>query len=83
MAIVNGNELVGVITDGDLRRMMETYSSFENLKAIDIMSKNPKTIDANEMAVNALAMMKQFNITQLIVKKDNIYNGVVHLHQSQ
>ena len=80
VAIVNGNELVGVITDGDLRRMMETYSSFENLKAIDIMSKNPKTIDANEMAVNALAMMKQFNITQLIVKKDNIYNGVVHLH---
>lgn len=80
VAIVNGNELVGLITDGDLRRMMETYSSFENLKAIDIMSKNPKTIDANEMAVNALAMMKQFNITQLIVKKDNIYNGVVHLH---
>ncbi|OAQ40844.1 D-arabinose 5-phosphate isomerase [Pedobacter psychrophilus] len=80
VAVINGKELAGVITDGDLRRMMETYNSFENLKAVDIMSKNPKTIDANEMAVNALAMMKQFNITQLIVKKDNIYNGVVHLH---
>ena len=44
------------------------------------MSKNPKTIDANEMAVNALAIMKQYNITQLIVKRNNMYYGVVHLH---
>ncbi len=80
VAVVNGKELAGVITDGDLRRMMENYTSFENLKAVDIMSKNPKTIDANEMAVNALAVMKLHNITQLIVKKDNMYNGVVHLH---
>ena len=80
VAVIDNEMLVGIITDGDLRRMMENYTSFENLKAIDIMSKNPKTIDANEMAVNALAIMKQFNITQLIVKKKNMYYGVVHLH---
>ena len=80
VAVIDDKELAGIITDGDLRRMMETYTSFENLKAIDIMSKNPKTIDANEMAIIALAVMKQYNITQLIVKKDNIYCGVVHLH---
>jgi arabinose-5-phosphate isomerase len=80
VAVIDNEMLVGIITDGDLRRMMENYTSFENLKAIDIMSKNPKTIDANEMAVNALAIMKQFNITQLIVKKNNMYYGVVHLH---
>ncbi len=80
VAVIDNKMLVGIITDGDLRRMMETYTSFENLKAIDIMSKNPKTIDANEMAVNALAIMKQYNITQLIVKRNNMYYGVVHLH---
>ncbi|MEO5911853.1 MAG: KpsF/GutQ family sugar-phosphate isomerase [Pelobium sp.] len=80
VAIVDGNELKGVITDGDLRRMMEKYSSFENLKAIDIMSFHPKTIDADEMAVNALELMKKYNITQLIVKRGEIYAGVVHLH---
>lgn len=80
VAIVENDVLKGVITDGDLRRMMEKYSSFEHLKAVDIMNSTPKTIDHNEMAVNALQMMKQFNITQLIVLKDNFYQGVVHLH---
>lgn len=80
VAIVDGDELKGVITDGDLRRMMEKYPSFENLKATDIMNKNPKTIDYQEMAVNALQMMKNYNITQLIVKRNNLYEGVVHLH---
>lgn len=80
VAVLDDKKLVGIITDGDLRRMMETYTSFENLKAMDIMSKNPKTIQSNEMAVNALVIMKQYNITQLIVKKDTIYDGVVHLH---
>lgn len=80
VAIVENLELRGVITDGDLRRMMEKYESFENLKAIDIMNRNPKTIDFDEMAVNALNKMKQFNITSLIVTKQNNYEGVVHLH---
>ena len=80
VAILDNKELKGVITDGDLRRMMEKYPSFENLKAIDIMNPNPKTIDYQEMAVNALQIMKMHNITQLIVKKNNLYEGVVHLH---
>jgi arabinose-5-phosphate isomerase len=80
VAIVDNDELKGVITDGDLRRMMEKYPSFENLKAIDIMNTKPKTIDHQELAVNALQMMKNYNITQLIVTKDSFYNGVVHLH---
>lgn len=80
VAIVDDNELEGVITDGDLRRMMEKFPSFENLKAIDIMNTKPKTIDHQELAVNALQMMKNYNITQLIVIKDNFYDGVVHLH---
>ena len=80
VAIVDDSELKGVITDGDLRRMMEKYPSFENLKAIDIMNTTPKTIDHQELAVNALQMMKNYNITQLIVIKNNFYNGVVHLH---
>ena len=80
VAIVDGIKLKGVITDGDLRRMMEKYPSFENLKAVDIMNTAPKTIDHQELAVNALQMMKNHNITQLIVIKDNFYNGVVHLH---
>lgn len=80
VAIVDDKDLKGVITDGDLRRMMEKYPSFENLKAIDIMSTQPKTIDADEMAVNALELMKIHNITQLIVKRGDFYAGVVHLH---
>lgn len=80
VAIVDDNQLKGVITDGDLRRMMEKYPSFENLKAVDIMNIKPKTINHQELAVNALQIMKNYNITQLIVIKDNLYNGVVHLH---
>lgn len=81
IAVVTDNKQIkGIITDGDLRRMMEKYDSFEYLKAIDVMTINPKSIDFNEMAVNALAMMKANNITQLLVLKDNIYSGVVHLH---
>lgn len=80
VAIVENLELRGVITDGDLRRMMEKHLSFENLKAVDIMNQSPKTIDEGEMAVVALNRMKQFNITQLIVTKNNKYEGVVHLH---
>lgn len=80
VAIVENLELRGVITDGDLRRMMEKHQSFENLKAVDIMNPQPKTIDENEMAVVALNKMKQFNITQLIVTKNNKYDGVLHLH---
>lgn len=79
-AVIENNLLKGVVTDGDLRRMMEKFSSFEKLTAKDIMSVNPKTIDESELAVNALKIMKEFNITQLIVTKNQEYNGVIHLH---
>jgi arabinose-5-phosphate isomerase len=59
---------------------MEKYDSFEHLKAVDVMTINPKTIDFNEMAVNALSEMKTNNITQLLVLEGNLYSGVVHLH---
>lgn len=80
VAVIENNALIGVITDGDLRRMMEKFPSFDRLSAIDIMNTKPKTIECNDLAVNALKIMKEFNITQLVVTKDNSYNGIIHLH---
>ncbi len=78
-SVMNGNELVGVITDGDLRRLIA--KGFRNdLLAKDIMGSNPKTIQKDELAVLALEMMKNNNITQLIVMDGNSYEGVIHLH---
>jgi arabinose-5-phosphate isomerase len=78
-SVLNGNELVGVITDGDLRRLIA--KGFRNdLLAKDIMGSNPKTIQKDELAVLALEMMKNNNITQLIVMDGNSYEGVIHLH---
>jgi arabinose-5-phosphate isomerase len=73
-------ELTGVVTDGDLRRMLNTFSDIGNIKAIDIMTKSPKTIDHDEYAVNALNLMQNMNITQVIVVKDNKVAGFVHIH---
>lgn len=72
--------MVGIITDGDLRRMLMSGRDIANLTAIDIMSTNPKTIDENAMAVNAFHLMEQNHITQLIVLKDGQYAGVIHIH---
>ncbi len=79
-AVVENNNLVGVITDGDLRRMLESTDSISTLKASDIMNKTPKQIDADELAVNAMQLLEQFNITQLIVTENGKYHGFVHLH---
>lgn len=72
--------LVGIITDGDLRRMLEKEENFQQLHAKDIMTKNPKSIDAAEMAVNALDIMRQNEIMQLVVTENNKYVGILHLH---
>ncbi|MCG8332053.1 MAG: KpsF/GutQ family sugar-phosphate isomerase [Chitinophagales bacterium] len=73
--------LVGIITDGDLRRMLEKGSSMNELKAEDIMSPSPKTIQEDKMAVNALQEMRTHSITQLIVvDKSAKYKGFIHLH---
>jgi arabinose-5-phosphate isomerase len=73
-------KLEGVITDGDLRRMLEKNGDVDLQKAKDIMSFNPKTIEAQTLAVSALNIMRQNNITQLLVTDENIYVGVLHLH---
>jgi arabinose-5-phosphate isomerase len=76
----NAGELAGVITDGDLRRMLEKTNTIENIQAGHIMTEKPKTIESTEMAVNALDMMRTNNITQLIVVENKQYAGVIHLH---
>jgi len=79
-AVLKDQVLVGVITDGDLRRMLEKHSEFKTLKASDIMTLHPKTIQKNRLAVDALGIMKENNITQLPVLDGEKYVGVVHLH---
>ncbi len=80
-AVIENDKLAGVITDGDLRRMLQKNTSIEHLKAKDIMSLNPKIIIEDELAVNALQIMRLNNITQLIVfDTNNKYSGVIHLH---
>ncbi|MFO8235714.1 MAG: KpsF/GutQ family sugar-phosphate isomerase [Bacteroidales bacterium] len=80
-AVLNGtNKVVGIITDGDLRRMLEKYQNVNNLIAQDIMTANPKVIARNELAINAFNMMEDNNITQLIVTDKEKYLGMVHLH---
>ncbi|HSQ44321.1 MAG TPA: KpsF/GutQ family sugar-phosphate isomerase [Ginsengibacter sp.] len=73
-------QILGIITDGDLRRMLEKNISLQNLKAEDIMTLHPKTIESSELAVDALDLMRKKNITQLIVVENNKYAGIVHLH---
>jgi arabinose-5-phosphate isomerase len=72
--------LQGVVTDGDLRRMLEKDLVSENLRAEDIMSPHPKTIDPDELAVNALDIMRKHEISQIVVVRDGKYLGMVHLH---
>ena len=79
-AVVEQNKIKGIITDGDLRRMLAKTENFTNLSAIDIMTKNPKSIDINAMAVDAMQLMEKHQITQLLVTDNEMYAGVVHLH---
>jgi len=76
----NAGALAGVITDGDLRRMLEKTNHLEGILAGHIMTPHPKTIEASEMAVNALDLMRTNNITQLLVLDGAVYAGVIHLH---
>lgn len=79
--VVEDNIIKGIITDGDLRRMISKNIYSQDIKAQDIMSKNPKTIEENLFAVEALRLMKENHITQLIVTNENKeYKGIVHLH---
>ncbi|MFB9864510.1 KpsF/GutQ family sugar-phosphate isomerase [Rufibacter immobilis] len=76
----NSDNLTGIITDGDLRRMLSNFDNLSGITASDIMTPAPLTIDSDEYAVEALAMMQKKNITQLIVTKGGTFAGFVHLH---
>ena len=79
-AVIENAHIIGIITDGDLRRMMSNNDSFKGLTAKDIMSENPKTIDNNAMAVAAMELMETNGITQILAQENGVYSGVVHIH---
>lgn len=81
VAVVSGDRLVGIITDGDIRRMLEKHDHIDQLTANEIMSESPKTVSRDELAVHALELMRRHNITQLlVVNEQQVYDGIVHLH---
>jgi len=79
-AVVENNVIVGIITDGDLRRMLTKVDNIAGLTAKDIMTHSPKNIDNDAMAVEAMEMMDKHGITQILAEKDGKYSGVVHIH---
>ncbi|WP_160782759.1 SIS domain-containing protein [Flavobacterium sp. HBTb2-11-1] len=79
-AVIEDNKIVGIITDGDIRRMLNDVDTIADLTAKDIMSRNPKVVSSETMAVDALNILEDFSITQLIVADNGEYKGVLHLH---
>ena len=80
-AVLKSGRIVGIVTDGDLRRMMSKYTDISDIKAENIMSINPKTIGKDVLVVNALEIMRKNSITQLlVVDTNNNYSGVIHIH---
>lgn len=79
-AVIENNKIVGIITDGDLRRMLANTEDFSKLYAKDIMSKAPKTINVSAMAIEAMEIMESNEISQLLVQDNEQYAGVIHLH---
>ncbi len=77
--VLEDDKILGIITDGDIRRMLEKHEDISRLSAKDIMSLNPKTIDRNELAVNALHTMRQFSISQLVVTDEGKYAGIIQI----
>jgi arabinose-5-phosphate isomerase len=79
-AVVENDKIVGIITDGDLRRMLTKVDTFTGLTAKDIMTKNPKKIENDAMAIEAMEKMDTYGITQILCENNGIYCGVVHIH---
>lgn len=79
-AVMEDGVVKGIITDGDLRRMLQQYDNPAELKARDIMTISPKRMEENTLAVDALNVMRSNNITQILIMRDNQYLGMVHLH---
>ena len=80
VVVTQGNQISGIITDGDIRRMLEKYPSLNGITAADIMNKTPKTVEKDILASIAFEIIKEFNITQLLVTDAGEYFGIVHLH---
>jgi len=76
----NEQNLLGIITDGDIRRMLEKGFTLDSLKACDIMTKNPKTIDVSELAYKAFTIMEKNKITSVVVLDKGVFKGLVHIH---
>ncbi|AEW87347.1 KpsF/GutQ family sugar-phosphate isomerase [Flavobacterium columnare NBRC 100251 = ATCC 23463] len=79
-AVIEGKQLIGIITDGDIRRMLNTTETISGLKAKDIMTLTPKTIALDAMVIDAFHTMEDFSITQLVVEADGNYVGILHIH---
>ncbi len=79
-AVIENDKVVGIITDGDIRRMLNKTETITGLTAKDIMTVNPKTIKSSEMVADALNILEDFSITQLVVVDNDEYKGVIHLH---
>ncbi|MBP4141539.1 KpsF/GutQ family sugar-phosphate isomerase [Flavobacterium sp. P4023] len=79
-AVVENDKVIGIITDGDIRRMLNDIDTFADLTAKDIMTINPKITTSEAMVVEALNIMEDFSITQLVVVDNGDYKGVLHLH---
>lgn len=80
-AVVVQRQLVGIITDGDLRRMLQSHDDIEGLAAEDIMTTSPKSVVASELAYDVLQLLESHSINQVIVQSDGDYIGMVHLHE--
>ncbi len=79
-AVLDDDDIKGIITDGDIRRMLEKTTDLSLITAKEIMTVNPKTIEMNAKVEDALNIMESFEITQLVVTKNNKYAGIIHLH---
>ena len=79
-AVIDNEKVIGIITDGDIRRMLNDNDTFTHLVAKDIMTKNPKNINSNILASEALSILENNSITQLVVIDNDIYKGILHLH---
>jgi len=79
-AVVDDNKVIGIITDGDIRRMLNKTDTITGLTAQDIMTKNPKMIKSTDLVSDALNILEDFSITQLVVVDNGEYKGVLHLH---
>ena len=79
-AVVDKDKVIGIITDGDIRRMLNKSEIISGLTALDIMTKNPKMIKSTDLVSDALSILEDFSITQLVVVDNGEYKGVLHLH---